>query len=133
MVDQLEQRIRSLERAIHMEMAESPGLHIQWLSHGSKKTKRPTRGNRVWVKYTGRLQDGTVFDSSQKHGRPFQFIIDSGGVIEGWNQVVQKMHVGDRVKATIPPHLAYGKKGAGQGIIPPDATLIFNMQLLKMV
>ena len=86
-------------------------------------------GRSVSVHYTGWLTNGTKFDSSKDHGQPFTFHLGGGEVIKGWDQGVAGMKVGGVRKLTIPPNLGYGARGAG-GVIPPNATLVFEVELL---
>jgi FKBP-type peptidyl-prolyl cis-trans isomerase FkpA len=86
-------------------------------------------GKTVTVHYTGWLTDGTKFDSSLDRGQPFSFPLGGGRVIQGWEQGVTGMRIGGQRRLTIPPHLGYGARGAGN-VIPPNATLIFDVQLL---
>lgn len=89
-------------------------------------------GKTVTVNYTGTFTDGTEFDSSEKPGRtPFTFTLGAGQVIAGWDQGVAGMRVGETRKLTIPPHLAYGERGA-PGAIPPNSTLLFSVTLLDV-
>src|SRR5688572_28796219 len=90
---------------------------------------RPAAGDSVSVHYTGWLKSGTKFDSSLDRGQPFVFAIGRGRVIRGWDEGVATMKVGGKRKLIIPAHLGYGERGAG-GIIPPGATLIFEVELL---
>ncbi len=91
----------------------------------------PTKGQTVVVNYTGWLQDGTQFDSSIDRGQPFSFVLGAGNVIPGWDEGVATMKVGGKRQLVIPPALAYGSSGAGNNI-PPDSTLIFEVELLEI-
>lgn len=88
-------------------------------------------GKKVTVHYVGKLTDGKEFDSSLKSGQPFSFDLGKGQVIKGWDEGVAGMKVGGKRKLTIPSDLAYGDRGAG-GVIPPKATLLFDVELLKV-
>jgi FKBP-type peptidyl-prolyl cis-trans isomerase FkpA len=105
------------------------GLVYEDLSIGTGKTARA--GADVLVHYTGWLKDGTKFDSSVDRGEPFGFALGQGNVIAGWDEGVEGMRVGGRRKLTIPPALGYGAYGAG-GVIPPHATLLFDVELLAV-
>lgn len=105
------------------------GLKYEVIAEGDGAKPQP--GNRVFVHYVGTLEDGTKFDSSRDRGRPFDFTIGQGQVIKGWDEGVGMMQVGDRRKLIIPPELGYGARGAG-GVIPPNATLIFDVELLRI-
>ncbi|HJV35541.1 FKBP-type peptidyl-prolyl cis-trans isomerase [Geomonas sp.] len=91
----------------------------------------PTSGKGVSVRYTGWLTDGTKFDSTEGKGAPFSFTIGRGEVIPGWDEGVMSMKVGGKRKLVIPPQLGYGSSGAG-GVIPPNATLIFDVELVSV-
>ena len=91
----------------------------------------PVSGKPVKVHYTGVLENGTKFDSSVDRGEPFVFTIGVGQVIPGWDEGVMSMKVGGKRKLIVPPQLGYGAAGAG-GVIPPNATLIFDVELLDV-
>lgn len=89
-------------------------------------------GDTVSVHYTGTLTDGTKFDSSRDRGEPIEFPLGQGRVIKGWDEGIARMRVGDQAIIVIPPALGYGSRGAGGGEIPPDATLVFIVELIAV-
>ena len=93
--------------------------------------KRPTAGQTVLVHYTGTLTDGTKFDSSHDRKEPIAFPLGKGRVIKGWDEGIAQLGVGDKAVLVIPPQIGYGAKGAG-GVIPPNATLIFVVELVDV-
>ena len=109
-------------------MSQTPaGLVIEDLTVGTGATA--AAGKKVTVHYTGWLTNGKKFDSSKDRNDPFVFNLGAGQVIRGWDQGVQGMQVGGKRKLTIPPDLGYGARGAGK-VIPPNATLVFEVELL---
>jgi FKBP-type peptidyl-prolyl cis-trans isomerase FkpA len=105
------------------------GLQYEDLAEGTGEAAQA--GDSVQVHYTGWLTDGTKFDSSLDRGNPFSFSLGAGKVIRGWDEGVAGMKVGGRRKLRIPPALGYGARGAG-GVIPPNAELIFEVELLRI-
>ncbi|MDP5092749.1 MAG: peptidylprolyl isomerase, partial [Polaribacter sp.] len=105
------------------------GLRYQIIQKGDGK--KAEKGSKVSVHYKGQLLDGTVFDSSYKRKEPIDFTLGVGQVISGWDEGIQLLQVGDKARLVIPSDLAYGERGAG-GVIPPNATLIFDVELMKV-
>lgn len=105
------------------------GLRYKITQNGDGK--QATRGAMVSVHYEGQLLDGTVFDSSYKRKQPIDFALGVGQVIAGWDEGIQLLKVGDKARFVIPSNLAYGERGAS-GVIPPDATLIFDVELMSV-
>ena len=105
------------------------GLKIEEVKAGSGT--EAAAGKRVTVHYTGTLTDGTKFDSSVDRGQPFSFPLGAGQVIQGWEKGVAGMKVGGKRKLTIPPELGYGERGAPP-VIPPNATLVFDGELIEV-
>jgi len=106
------------------------GVQIVPISPGDGATF-PKQGQTAVVHYTGTLDNGTVFDSSRTRGKPFRFKIGKGEVIRGWDDGVAQMSVGQRAKLVCSPDFAYGARGH-PGIIPPNATLTFDVELLRV-
>jgi FKBP-type peptidyl-prolyl cis-trans isomerase FkpA len=112
------------------EQTTDSGLRYEDLTVGDGLAAKGA-GQTVIVHYTGWLEDGSRFDSSQDRSEPFSFPLDVGFVIPGWDEGVKGMQVGGKRRLTIPPELGYGASGAG-GIIPPNATLVFEIELLEI-
>ncbi|HLV39723.1 peptidylprolyl isomerase [Xanthomarina sp.] len=114
--------------AVGFEETKS-GLRYQILQKGTGA--KAEKGKTVSVHYKGQLPDGTVFDSSYKRKDPLEFPVGMGQVIAGWDEGIQLLQVGDKARFVIPSDLGYGSRGAG-GVIPPDATLIFDVELMAV-
>ncbi|ADV68471.1 FKBP-type peptidyl-prolyl cis-trans isomerase [Deinococcus maricopensis] len=104
-------------------------LQVEKTQHG--QGVQAEKGKMVRVHYVGMLQDGTKFDSSRDRGEPIEFPLGVGYVIPGWDQGIAQLRVGDHARLTIPPHLGYGAGGV-PGAIPPNATLIFDVELVDV-
>lgn len=104
---------------------------LQYIDEVEGTGAQPQPGQTVVVHYTGTLEDGTKFDSSRDRNRPFSFPLGAGRVIKGWDEGIATMKVGGQRRLIIPPELGYGARGAG-GVIPPNATLIFDVELLRI-
>lgn len=111
------------------EQITDTGLKFEDLTVGDGATA--ASGQQVVVHYTGWLTDGSKFDSSVDRGQPFDFALGRGMVIRGWDEGVAGMRIGGKRRLTIPPQLGYGASGAG-GVIPPNATLVFEVELLDI-
>lgn len=105
------------------------GLRYQYIQKGSGK--RAVKGNKVAVHYKGQLVNGMEFDNSYKRKQPIEFTVGVGQVIEGWDEGIMLLNVGDKARFVIPSQLGYGSRGAG-GVIPPNATLIFDVELVDV-
>ena len=114
--------------AAGFEKTES-GLRYKMIQKGNGK--KAENGKTVSVHYTGQLEDGKVFDSSYPRKKPIEFPLGRGNVIEGWDEGIALLQVGDKARFVIPSHLGYGSRGAG-GVIPPNATLIFDVELMDV-
>jgi peptidylprolyl isomerase len=101
---------------------------LKYIVNRLGKGRKPARKTRVKMQYTGLLPDGTIFDSSLKRGKPYEFYVGAGIVIPAWDESVLDMTKGEKRTIIVPPALGYGDQGAG--VIPPNTTLIFEMELL---
>lgn len=131
--ERLAQEKRAAEAAFAKEVEgfskTESGLYYQITEHGTGE--QPQRGQYVAVHYTGMLLDKTVFDSSYRRREPIEFKVGVGQVISGWDEGIMLLHQGDKARLVIPAELAYGSRGAG-GVIPPNAPLIFDVELVKI-
>ena len=106
------------------------GLKYADLRVGNGPAAEP--GQRIVFHYTGWLEDGTRFDSSVDRGEPYRFVLDNGEVIKGWEEGMRGMKPGGRRQLIIPPNLAYGSRGSGEGLIPPNSTLTYDVEVLRV-
>lgn len=109
-------------------MTTPSGLKVEMIKEGTGPQPKP--GQTVTVHYTGTLIDGKKFDSSRDRNDPISFPLGQGRVIPGWDEGIALLKIGSRAKLTIPPQLGYGARGTPGGPIPPNATLIFDVELL---
>lgn len=117
--------------ATTQEQTVTTASGLKYVDQVVGKGASPVKGNLVTVHYTGTLANGKKFDSSLDRNKPFSFVIGTGQVIKGWDEGVAGMKVGGKRKLIIPPELGYGSRGAG-GVIPPNATLNFDVELLDV-
>lgn len=110
----------------------STGTGLQYIIKKQGTGEKPASGDTVVVHYTGKLINGTKFDSSYDMGKPLEFPIGQSQVIKGWDEGLMLLNKGTKATLIIPSHLAYGERGAGQGIIPPYATLLFDVELINI-
>lgn len=126
---QMAKQVEELEKASAGFQQTTSGLRYQIIQEGTGE--QATAGQTVSVHYKGQLLDGTVFDSSYKRQQPIDFVLGQGQVIPGWDEGVSLLKVGDKARFVIPSDLAYGSRGAG-GVIPPDAALLFDVELVAV-
>jgi peptidyl-prolyl cis-trans isomerase A (cyclophilin A) len=132
-----QQRIEEAKKAAEAAMEKlaagfekmESGLRYQIIQKGNGK--KAEAGKTVSVHYTGQLENGKTFDSSYPRKKPIEFPLGKGHVIEGWDEGIALLQVGDKARFVIPSYLGYGSRGAG-GVIPPDATLIFDVELMDV-
>lgn len=127
--EEIEAQEKAMEKIAAGFKKTDSGLRYQFIQRG--EGIKAEKGKTVSVHYKGQLLDGTVFDSSYKRNQPIDFALGVGQVIPGWDEGIQLLSVGDKARFVIPSELAYGSRGAG-GVIPPDATLIFDVELVAV-
>lgn len=103
---------------------------LQYVDQVVGSGAQPQAGQTVVVQYTGYLDDGTKFDSSFDRNQPLEFVLGAGQVIRGWDEGLATMKVGGKRRLIVPPNLAYGEQGAGNGLIPPNSRLTFDVELV---
>ena len=129
LADQKKAAEDSLEKLAAGFQKTASGLRYQIIQKGNGK--QAEKGKTVSVHYQGALENGEVFDSSYKRKQPIDFKLGAGQVIEGWDEGIALLQVGDKARFVIPAYLGYGSRGAG-GVIPPDATLVFDVELMDV-
>jgi peptidylprolyl isomerase len=112
--------------------AQETASHIRYIIQKEGTGAKPVKGQTVSVKYKGMFLSGEVFDASDVHGGPIEFKVGTGMVIAGWEEMVLDMKLGEKRLFILPPELAYGERGAGRGIIPPNSFLIFEKELVAI-
>jgi peptidylprolyl isomerase len=123
-----QEKVKTVKVKKPKTMKTASGLEYTITTKGNGK--KPQNGDKIKVHYTGKLTNDTVFDSSLKHGQPFEFKLGAGQVIKGWDEAFLLLQVGDKATIKLPPDIAYG--AAGQGSIPANATLIFDVELVDV-
>lgn len=116
---------------LNMEQTTASGLKIKLIKEGTGE--KATNGSTVSVHYTGTLLDGKKFDSSIDRGQPISFKLGQGRVIKGWDEGIAMLKVGDKAILTIPPSIGYGSQDVGNGLIPANSTLVFEVELVGVV
>ncbi len=129
LAEQKRQAEEALEKLAAGFQTTESGLRYQIIQKGNGK--QAEKGKKVSVHYQGALENGQVFDSSYKRKQPIDFQLGVGQVIEGWDEGISLLKVGDKARFVIPSYLGYGSRGAG-GVIPPDATLVFDVELMDV-
>ena len=128
-IEKEKKRKRIEEISVGYEITDSG---IRYKLEKLNKNKIPKKGDRVRVHYSGKLIDGTLFDSSYRRNIPFEFNVGLGEVIKGWDEALSILRIGEKGTFIIPSELAYGVRGAG-GVIPPNANLVFEIELLEII